>query len=96
MTWREYSQKEVHWPYLLELESGGGHLYYFGAKHTFDPADPQLQQIEKAWGHFTQTWHSMKADFRRATIVTCTSSGCWCSTSRKGGECSPWSAVRMS
>ena len=27
----------------------GGRLYYFGAEHSSDPADPQFAEIEKSW-----------------------------------------------
>jgi hypothetical protein len=36
-------------PYILKLSSGKGRLLYFGAKHTFDPKDPQIAQMEKVW-----------------------------------------------
>ena len=41
------------WPYLVTMDCrGGGTLYYFGASHTYDPADPQVRQIEEAWNRF--------------------------------------------
>lgn len=52
MTWSEYSWKEEAWPYVLDLSSGHGRLLYFGAAHSFDPADPQMRQIEEAWTSF--------------------------------------------
>jgi hypothetical protein len=35
--------------FLLDLTHARGRLYYFGAGHSADPADPQFARIEKAW-----------------------------------------------
>ena len=41
------------WPYIVTMDCrGGGALHYFGASHTYDPADPQVGQIEEAWKRF--------------------------------------------
>lgn len=52
MSWAEVAQIKVEWPYVVTIESGAGALYYFGAAHTYDPADPQLARIEAAWAEF--------------------------------------------
>lgn len=53
MSWDEYSRLELSWPYVLRLASpGGGELFYFGAAHTYDPADRQVADIEAAWRAF--------------------------------------------
>lgn len=49
MSWEEYARLSTSWPYVLQIDS---RLYYFGARHTYDPADPQLAQIERAWSEF--------------------------------------------
>lgn len=33
----------------LSAKASRGRLYYFGAQHSADPADPQFAEIEKAW-----------------------------------------------
>lgn len=52
MSWDEVARREVEWPYVLEIDTGKGHLFYFGAAHTYDVADPQLTRIEAAWDGF--------------------------------------------
>ena len=52
MTWPEYAQLRPEWPYVLQLRSSHGEILYFGAAHTSDPSDPQLEQIEQAWEQF--------------------------------------------
>ena len=40
------------WPYVIEMQCGDGALFYYGARHTFDPEDPQIAEIEAAWTRF--------------------------------------------
>lgn len=58
------SQKLVSyadWPevkdpvFLLGITSPRAKLYYFGAQHSSDPAQPQFAEIEKAWEAFKPT-----------------------------------------
>lgn len=49
MSFEEYVKTPHRVPYILELASGKGRLVYFGARHTYDPNDPQLARIEKLW-----------------------------------------------
>lgn len=49
MSFEEYVKKPHAAPYVLKLSAGRGRLVYFGARHTYDPNDPQLAQIEKLW-----------------------------------------------
>lgn len=49
MSFEEYVKKPHPVPYILKLDAGKGRLLYFGAKHTYDPSDPQIAQMEKAW-----------------------------------------------
>lgn len=43
------------YPYILRLGSTEGQLLYFGSRHFFDPADPQVAQIQKLWAEFAPT-----------------------------------------
>lgn len=52
MSWPEYSRVEPEWPYVATFQGGTGSLFYFGARHTFDPSDPQLARIEAEWERF--------------------------------------------
>jgi hypothetical protein len=42
-------------PYILEIEFGTGALLYYGARHTTDPHDPQIGDIERRWTEFKPT-----------------------------------------
>ena len=42
-------------PYILELNSAGGALLYYGASHTRDPDHPQISDITKRWDEFEPT-----------------------------------------
>jgi hypothetical protein len=42
-------------PYIIALTVGKGQLFYFGARHTFDPADWQVQAIEDYWHQYRPT-----------------------------------------
>lgn len=45
-----------HAPYVLRVDDpSGGRLYYFGARHTADLEDPQIEAIEEAWDRFEPT-----------------------------------------
>ncbi|HUP46141.1 MAG TPA: hypothetical protein VM779_11580 [Thermoanaerobaculia bacterium] len=53
MSWDAYSRLQLSWPYVISIDPAGpGELFYFGAAHTFDPADPQIARIEEAWREF--------------------------------------------
>lgn len=49
MSFEEYVKKPHPVPYILKLSAGKGRLLYFGAKHTYDPNDPEIAQMEKVW-----------------------------------------------
>ena len=49
MSFEEYVKKRHRVPYVLNLSAGKGRLLYFGAKHTYDPNDAEISQIEKWW-----------------------------------------------
>jgi len=52
MTWREYGGRTYEWPYLLRIKSERSALLYFGAQHTNDPSDPQLEGLQRLWDEF--------------------------------------------
>lgn len=49
MSFEEYVKKTHPVPYLLKLSIGKGRLLYFGTRHTYDPRDPEIAEMEKAW-----------------------------------------------
>lgn len=55
MSFKQYAQVRHPVPYILSCERGRGGLLYFGAKHCFDPADPQMAEIERLWSEFRPT-----------------------------------------
>jgi hypothetical protein len=42
-----YSPHDHPVPYVLDLRDGERRLVYFGARHTWDPSDPALRQLEE-------------------------------------------------
>jgi len=42
-------------PYVLELNGSDGTLMYYGARHSMDPDDPQMEDIEHHWDDFKPT-----------------------------------------
>ena len=55
MTFQEYREIDHPVPYILRLEQGERGLLYFGARHVFDPADLQIDAIERMWEEFHPT-----------------------------------------
>lgn len=55
MTFDEYAKVSHGYPYIVELQIGKGALIYFGVRHTYDPKDAQIAQIEKLWKEFRPT-----------------------------------------
>src|SRR3954463_3427535 len=55
MPWRVYEASEYRWPFVLSVAMGSGTLYYFGARHTVDPLDPEIGQLEAAWDRLKPT-----------------------------------------
>ncbi|HZX10538.1 MAG TPA: hypothetical protein VFG01_06270 [Acidobacteriota bacterium] len=51
-TWQDYRNHSNNNPYILELNSHPGELFYFGAVHTIDLDDPQFTMIEQYWNQF--------------------------------------------
>jgi len=54
MTWEEYA-KLREFPHTLRLRTAGGELLYYAVRHTRDPKDPQLAEIEALWREFRPT-----------------------------------------
>ncbi len=52
MTFEEYQQLDHAEPYIYRIESGDAALLYFGSRHSFDPSDPQMDELEAAWTSF--------------------------------------------
>jgi hypothetical protein len=55
MTYDEYAAIEHTEPYVLRIHGRSGRLLYFGARHTTDPADPQIDSIIRLWQEFQPT-----------------------------------------
>ncbi|MBF8248531.1 MAG: hypothetical protein HW374_1331 [Bacteroidetes bacterium] len=57
MTSDEYGKViETHArPYVVEFHGSTGAILLFGAEHTKDPANPQIQQIRESWKTFKPT-----------------------------------------
>jgi len=56
MSFEEYARGPLPpMPYLIALTAGQGQLLYFGARHTFDPADWQVQAIADYWRQYRPT-----------------------------------------
>lgn len=49
MSFAEYVNLEHEVPYVLHLEHDDGELVYFGIRHTRDPDDRQLADLEARW-----------------------------------------------
>jgi len=48
LSWDEYNRVHHSFPYILRL----GSLLMFGSRHTNDPGDPQLAELERLWREF--------------------------------------------
>lgn len=54
MSWDTYSRSSqwYKWPYVLNIYTPHGGLFYFGVKHSDDPSDEQFKEIEAFWRQF--------------------------------------------
>ncbi len=52
MSWEEYSRIPYRWPYVVNIYTPHGALFYVGVQHTNDPCDEQLKEIEMFWKQF--------------------------------------------
>ncbi len=55
MTWEEYEKTFHPTPYSFVVSKAGRCIYYFGARHSCDPKDPQFPLIKKFWKEFLKT-----------------------------------------
>lgn len=55
LSFEAYQHHPHRVPYVLELQVGYARLLYFGSRHSYDPADPQMAQIEAEWSSFRPT-----------------------------------------
>src|SRR5262249_39190697 len=39
-------------PYILKIQTPEAILLYYGVAHTYNPADPQVSEIERLWAEF--------------------------------------------
>lgn len=52
MTRAAYEEGIYSWPYIARMASGEGELFYYGARHTYTPTDPQVAEISQLWEAF--------------------------------------------
>jgi hypothetical protein len=52
LTYKQYAKIEHDVPYVLEFKVGKGALLIYGGRHVFNPADPQITDIQKEWDAF--------------------------------------------
>ncbi len=55
LTYREYYQKQIEPPYIIEINRPKGSLLYIGVSHTANPEDPQIKTIIDKWNEFNPT-----------------------------------------
>lgn len=47
LSYEDYSKQGIELPYVLDIKNGTKRLVYYGARHSFDPADSMFIDIEK-------------------------------------------------
>lgn len=60
MNYDEYRELRHARPYKLKLKSGPNFLFYFGERHSFDPADTQWTEERDFWNEFIQETKGLK------------------------------------
>lgn len=55
LSYEEYARLEHPTPYVLEFARRSGALLYFGAAHTYELSDPQVERIVGLWEEFSPT-----------------------------------------
>lgn len=48
----QYKQTSIKAPYFFSIKNNGQVLFYFGARHSRDPKDPQFNLLRKKWDEF--------------------------------------------
>jgi hypothetical protein len=56
MSFSEYAARPHSFPQILQIQGAAGALFYYGAAHTNDPANPQIAEIQRFWGAFRPTF----------------------------------------
>jgi hypothetical protein len=56
MSFREYAARKHTFPHILQIRGASGALFYYGAAHTSDPANPQIAEIQRFWQEFRPTF----------------------------------------
>jgi hypothetical protein len=52
MSYEEYAKIEPKVPYAITIRSEDSYLYYFGERHSYDPKNPQWEELKKFWDDF--------------------------------------------
>ncbi len=60
MTYEEYSRIKHATPYTYKIERDDQYLFYFGERHSFDPQDPEWEELKKFWEEFLSSTNSGK------------------------------------
>jgi hypothetical protein len=55
MPWPAYARSSHSTPYVISVHGCGGEALYFGSRHTYDPGDPELEDIDRAWQRISPT-----------------------------------------
>lgn len=55
LSYAAYQQLDHHEPYIVRLGSGQGELLYYGARHTQNPENPQVLELQRVWHEFDPT-----------------------------------------
>jgi hypothetical protein len=56
MSFSEYAARPHSFPQILQIQGASGALFYYGAAHVNDPANPQIAEIQRFWGTFRPTF----------------------------------------
>jgi hypothetical protein len=54
MSFREYAARIHTFPQFLQIQTASGALFYYGAEHTNDPANPQIAEIQRLCRRFVR------------------------------------------
>lgn len=61
MTYDEYKKTRHKIPYFFSIEKNNQYLFYFGAKHSFDPKHKQFRLLKNYWKKFLNKTKKKKA-----------------------------------
>jgi hypothetical protein len=63
LTYEEYRKANHPGPHIFELKLQNNSLFYFGERHSFDPKDPQWNQVKDLWQKFAADTSAKKIAF---------------------------------